>query len=919
MASYPPDLRVVHALPPAPHFVGRQAELAEVRRLWGSGFQGVVALVGLGGAGKTAVAAQFLRDLLNEHGSVRPASLLVWSFYQEPDAGRFLQEVLDYWAGGVAASVGARGAGLLHLIREALSAGGRQLVVLDGLERVQRPGDSSTTTYGQLEDPLLKGLLTRLAEGTGDTMVLATSRFPLTDLELFRGAGYQHLDVGGLDAEAGQALLRAHGVHGDESILATLVANYGAHALTLDHLGALIGQFLEGDAARAPEAPSATPSRDRQALRLARLLRAYEEYLPPAELALLCRLCLLRRSVREEQIVKLFLCTPAVHARTVRELADQVARLPEKDPKSVKSPLDLADSIRATLEEALCVAPIAGPEELFRQEVWLAAEKVWALINENVTVDFQELNHLYAGTGLDVPTDERPLPPGDRQVLRQAYAFYTKLQQHPQMPYKVLPVNLETAFIVLGYKGESPEHFPADMTPADLLSSLRQTRRTLQCLLCKHFALRRVCELCRAYQKKWVLAGPLAPLDAPGLREVLNTLVGRHLVLREGDGSFSVHPAVRDHFSALAAGSDPTAWHHIIREQLISLVQRPGKQLPEDSASLDLVEEAIYHAQQAGRPRDAAALYEHVLGGLRHLGWKLGEMARGLRILRQLSPCPDPWALAWFLRALGEFAEAFDRNAVPSFRADIRLLQGHLPWVAGECDSARDEVAAFLMGQASKLPPAPLGCVIPRQQILVYLDRPLHHGLESAARGLYHDLGWESERARCQVWAAEACRSKGNLRRCREHLAEAAVWILHAGSVEHLCVWQLMRARAARSGGEGEAAQRAAAEGLHLARQCGLGLYHIELLCEQAAICLARADSPAAEQVAGEALERAAATDCRFAWGEAEAGHLLGEALANQQRRREARTVLRKTLRLRRRIGDPRAWQTQELLAGLRR
>ena len=42
----------------------------------------------------------------------------------------------------------------------------------------------------------------------------------------------------------------------------------------------------------------------------------------------------------------------------------------------------------------------------------------------------------------------------------------------------------------------------------------------------------------------------------------------------------------------------------IIREQLVSLVRRPGMRLPEDTRTLDLVEEAIHHALEAGRPQD---------------------------------------------------------------------------------------------------------------------------------------------------------------------------------------------------------------------------------------------------------------------------------------------------------------------------
>lgn len=96
--KHPPDPLQVHPLPPAPHFFGRSAELTDLRNLRQVGFRGVVALVGLGGAGKTAVAASFLDELLRPNGTPRPEGLFVWSFYQEPDAGLFLREAYHYFA-----------------------------------------------------------------------------------------------------------------------------------------------------------------------------------------------------------------------------------------------------------------------------------------------------------------------------------------------------------------------------------------------------------------------------------------------------------------------------------------------------------------------------------------------------------------------------------------------------------------------------------------------------------------------------------------------------------------------------------------------------------------------------------------------------------------------------------------------------
>src|SRR5689334_7857998 len=118
MATYPPDESIVHPLPSAPQFVGRRTELDELLASWYSGVPGVVALVGLGGAGKTAIAARFVAELRRPGNPYRPEGLFVWSFYQEPDAGYFLNEAYRYFARGRGGPAPAKGAGLLHLLRD---------------------------------------------------------------------------------------------------------------------------------------------------------------------------------------------------------------------------------------------------------------------------------------------------------------------------------------------------------------------------------------------------------------------------------------------------------------------------------------------------------------------------------------------------------------------------------------------------------------------------------------------------------------------------------------------------------------------------------------------------------------------------------------------------------------------------------
>jgi hypothetical protein len=914
---HPPEPLLVHRLPPAPHFVGRQAELEELHTHWAAGTRGVVALVGLGGAGKTAVAARFLDAVLSSAQEPRPESLLVWSFYQVPDAGRFLEAACAYFSPGSAVSP-AKGVAVLPLLRDALARGGPHLLVLDGLERVQRQEGDAAAAYGQVEDALLKQLLSWLAEGVGRVTVLVTSRFPLTDLELYRGRGYRHVDVGGLDVPAGIALLRARGVGGEDVELEQLISGYGAHALTLDHLGGLIGQFLGGDPRRAPEAPAlASPGTDRQAFRLVRLLRAYEEHLPPAELALFCRLCLLRRSLSAERICHLFLCSPSVQLRTVRELGEALRRLPRPDNYSEERFYDLVLSVQGAVEHDVVTAALAGPEEVFCRAVAGVVGTILELHEEAADVDIAGLARRYFGDHLEVVSHERPLSVRDRRRLRELCARYVLLTNHPLMPTSAPAPVLKKAFQDLGYgKGPWPD-LPLDLDPIDLLAGVKQVREELRHLAFKHAALKRVRELRQLHQRKWSLAGPLAPLIRTELLQALHSLVGRHLVLRESDGSFSVHPAVRDHFGRLGSAGEQGQWHEVLREQLISLAKRPGRRLPEDSATLDLMEEAVYHCLQAGKIQEAVGLYEHALGGLRHLGWKLGEMTRGVRILRGFPTCPDRWALGWFLRALGEYEEAWEHNPLPCFRADIRLLQGRLPDVAAEGESTRTAVAAFLMGESTQLPPECLAAVVPRALPRLYRGELHRVGRAADLTELYRDIGWEGDHARCQLIHAEAARRMADQSRSQARVGAVEKWVVNSGSVEHLVLLHLVKARLARTLGHSETAQHNVDAGLRLARQCGLGLYLLELLCEQAEVCLARADVAAAESFAAAALERATSPQCQFLWGAAEAGHLLGFALFQQGQMNKSRRHLEQVRTWRRQLLDPKLEATQQLLARL--
>jgi hypothetical protein len=181
---------------------------------------------------------------------------------------------------------------------------------------------------------------------------------------------------------------------------------------------------------------------------------------------------------------------------------------------------------------------------------------------------------------------------------------------------------------------------------------------------------------------------------------------------------------------------------------------------------------------------------------------------------------------------------------------------------------------------------------------------------------VYEFTGWADDKARWQLYRAETATLMGNLASSRLALDQAARWVLHSGSVEHLCLYHLFRGRRLKRGGKTERAWLAIDEGLHIARQSGLRLYLIELLCERSELLLDRSRAVDGEGPAREAMRLASTAECQFVWGAARAGHLVGRALIAREQLEEARAVLEATRALQLRIGDYRVEQTESLLLG---
>ncbi len=284
------EVRIVHALQPAPHFSGREALLRDLKA-WVSDLASpdrVWSLVAAGGTGKTAVAERVVAEM-----NPGEANVLVWSFYERPDADAFLRECNDLFLDEAEGPAGGR----LERLERGLRDGRPHLIVLDGLERVQEDAGTGRAR-GELSDQSLKLLLRALAAGLGRARALVTSRYPLVDLEPWTNRGYRDTRLDDLSPEAAVAVLRGWQIIGENGALRAAAAQVGRHALSVAVLGSYLRSFAEGKIEAVKDFDlDAVTGDDPRGAKLARVLAYYAERLPAEERELLARLSVFPRGV----------------------------------------------------------------------------------------------------------------------------------------------------------------------------------------------------------------------------------------------------------------------------------------------------------------------------------------------------------------------------------------------------------------------------------------------------------------------------------------------------------------------------------------------------------------------------------------------------------------------------------------------
>src|SRR6185295_20030820 len=136
-------------------------------------------------------------------------------------------------------------------------------------------------------------------------------------------------------------------------------------------------------------------------------------------------------------------------------------------------------------------------------------------------------------------------------------------------------------------------------------------------------------------------------------------------------------------------------------------------------------------------------------------------------------------------------------------------------------------------------------------------------------------------------------------------------WTSRTGEMQYIIEAHLLTARHLLASGDTQAALGEAETGLLHAVSCGYGLLRIELLVVMARIRLAWPDAPKAIQAAREALDLSSHPDCQYAWGEADAAQVWGEAYFANHEPTLAKRAFTRALEVRKRIEHPGVGETE--------
>lgn len=300
VASLPLRPAFAHAQSHELHWADRKRELQTLVEMWGNGEQRVAGIIGWGGVGKSTLARRWYDELYKQEKP--PDGFFWWSFYYQPSLDSFLESALLYLTGGNfrPADTPSPWVRVQQLVK--VLSHGRFAIVLDGLEVMQETQNAGDN-FGCMQDKAFRNLLELCADQQAhQSVMLVTSRFPLTDLQRFSGYSYLNISLDVFSEEDGAEYLEQRGVRGNLSELRTIVKQYGGHALSLSTLAGYLTEYFDGDAKEVAKIPYLATS---EKTRINQILIAYNERLTAEQRAIMSIVSTCRRPPSEKMLLEI--------------------------------------------------------------------------------------------------------------------------------------------------------------------------------------------------------------------------------------------------------------------------------------------------------------------------------------------------------------------------------------------------------------------------------------------------------------------------------------------------------------------------------------------------------------------------------------------------------------------------------------